>query len=187
MYFKLEDNCFAMLCWFTLQQREPAVSIHTFPPSWTSHPHPCPRHPDFPQPPFPHPLSGRAPGWTPCSMQRFHTSCFTHGSEYAAMLFVPLSPSPAVSTSLLVPYVKKHPSFPVLHLSRAFPANVRFLKPHHLYFTQPNWVQGSFCCLLVRVPLLWTGGWFCPSPLLQRRFADCSWYLWSGIRLSSPS
>jgi hypothetical protein len=32
-YFKLEDNCFAMLCWFSLQQSEPAVSLHTFPPS----------------------------------------------------------------------------------------------------------------------------------------------------------
>ena len=37
----------------------------------------------------------RAPGWVPCLL----ASCFAHGSRYMSMLNLPLSSSPAVSTS----------------------------------------------------------------------------------------
>ena len=34
-YFKFEDNCFTILCWFAIHQCESDIGICMFPPSWT--------------------------------------------------------------------------------------------------------------------------------------------------------
>ena len=89
-FFKLEDNCFAMLCWFLPYNNanQPKVSI----PSFLSL---CPTHPR------PIPLGPRLSSLCYIAVSCI---CFTHGSVYmSALLSVhPTFSSPTVSTSLCV-------------------------------------------------------------------------------------
>ena len=76
-----------------VQQRKSAIIIHISLPSWASLPYPHPT-------PLGH---HRVSGWLPVLYSNISPAiCFTHGSVYMSMLlspFVPLSPSPTVSTS----------------------------------------------------------------------------------------
>ena len=76
-----------------VQQSKSAIIIHISLPSWASLPYPHPT-------PLGH---HRVSGWLPVLYSNISPAiCFTHGSVYMSMLlspFVPLSPSPTVSTS----------------------------------------------------------------------------------------
>ena len=97
IYVKLEDNYFTMLCWFLPCNNVNQPKVYTCClflnlPLTATQPHPLGYH--------------RAPGRAPCVLQQLSTSrlfCGWYCGRFSAALSIHApSPSPAVSTSLLL-------------------------------------------------------------------------------------